>query len=652
MYIIHVVPIGRGIGKESLSYFSTTHIEPGSVVNVPVRSSDMAALVVKIEPADSLKAELKNSSFSMKKIGKSRAVGLFRKEFIDAAEDTARYFAGTLGSVLASIIPKIILENLELFEGEHNADESNAAHLEKKMRERSMLSPASLLDDQAEFDEPYALQADEDERLAHYKSLIREQFARKKSVFFCLPTIQDTKRVFEHLSKGIEEYTFIVNAGMTKKEILSTWKKIVSDPHPILIIGTGTFLSIARNDIGTIIVERENASGYKSHVRPYIDIRTLSEYYARRIHAKLIFGDQLLRTETIWRSKNHSITELAPLKFRSLSTSDTKIIDLKKYKTLATPEFRILSDEIQELISESHLNNENTFIFAARRGLSPMTVCGDCGTTVICNKCSAPITLHRRAGAQFFLCHRCGERRSAEERCKVCNSWKLTTLGIGIELIQEAIKSIFPDIALFRLDKDSVNTHKQALAVMRDFYNSPGSILLGTEMALTYLEKPVENSAVATIDSLFAIPDFRINEKITNILLRIRSLTQKKCIVQTRAKDQRLFNYALKGNLMDFYREEIEERKRLSYPPFSTLIKLTVKGTRESVNEEMKKIEQQLEEWKPLVFPAFIETVNKKVIMHALLRLDRSTWISTDLLAKLLALPPHVSINVDPESLL
>lgn len=251
-----------------------------------------------------------------------------------------------------------------------------------------------------------------------------------------------------------------------------------------------------------------------------------------------------------------------------------------------------------------------------------------------------------------FLCHRCGERRSAEERCKNCDSWRLTTLGIIIELIEQTLAGMFPDIKIFKMDKDTITTHKQALNLVNEFYNSPGSILLGTEMALLYLEKPVDNASVATIDALFSIPDFRINEKIMNILLRIRSNTQKAFVIQTRSRDQHIFDYATKGNLMDFYREEIDVRKKLQYPPMSTLIKITVRGVKARALEDMKFVSELLGEYSPLVFPAFIETVNKKTIMHALIKIPRKQWVSKDLLEKLLSLPPHIFVNIDPESLL
>ncbi|MBX4198245.1 hypothetical protein KW782_02820, partial [Candidatus Parcubacteria bacterium] len=578
------------------------------------------------------KAELKTAPFALKKIESNKAVQIFQPAFVESAKQAADYFAGSTGGVLSSVTSKTILEQAE------------------------KITPLEKLTDFTDSlpikPEPYALQADEEERLAYYKSLIREQFARKKSVFFCLPTIQDTKRIHEMLPKGIEQYTHVINSAVPKKDLIPTWNKASTEPHPVLIIATGAFLGVPRHDIGTIVIERESSSGYKTQVRPYVDIRTFAEIYAKKIGAKLVYGDLLLRVDTLWRAKNGDIAELASLKFRSISTAQDVLVDMKKYKNLDTPEFRIFSEELENLVKYTKDKNEHLYIYASRRGLAPMTVCGDCGTTVLCGRCSAPTVLHQNSEGNFFLCHRCGERRSAEERCRVCDSWRLTTLGIGIELIEEALTNIFPDIKIFRMDKDTITTHKQALTVSSEFYNSPGSVLVGTEMALAYLERPIDNAAVASIDSLFSIPDFRINEKIMNIMLRMRSTAQKIFLVQTRARDQRLFDYAIKGNLMDFYREEIDSRKKLGYPPFSTLIKITSRGPRYDVEKDMEFIKSELKEYRPLVFPAFIETINKKTIMHALIKLDPKAWPKRSLLEKLRALPPNISVNIDPESLL
>ena len=218
------------------------------------------------------------------------------------------------------------------------------------------------------------------------------------------------------------------------------------------------------------------------------------------------------------------------------------------------------------------------FVFAARRGLSPSTVCADCGNIVKCNTCGAHVVLHKAASGNFFLCHTCGERRSANEKCINCGGWRLTTLGIGTALSRGKIKRTISECNIFRIDADTTPTHQKAILVAEKFYNAPSAILIGTEMALLYLTQKIENSAVVSMDTFFSIPDFRIHERIMTILLKMRAITDRNLIIQTRDIAQKVFTYALAGNLIDFFKDEIEDRKSFKYPPFSTLIKISASG--------------------------------------------------------------------------
>ena len=641
MYKVDVLPITKSPMKDTLSYFSSTLIEEGSLISVPIRNREVPALVISCKSAHEDKTMLKELPYALKKLNKTESKNLLRKEFVQAGSMTAFHHATFAGQTLSAIIPQRILENVSQIESVPMIEE-----------EKQISSDT--------YKEPYLLQAPDLDRFADYKSLIRESFARKKSVFFCVPTSEDTRKAGEKLEKGIEEYTFILDGSLSKKDLISLWNKALTTAHPVLIIGTGMFLSLPRVDIGTVIIEKESSRSYKTITRPYIDIRVFAEKYTKLIGARLIFGDIILRTETIKRFYDHELIEYTPLKWRSLATANTTLVDMRKYKkediSIHTKEkgFRIFSDEAYEIFNSLKENNSQCFVYCARRGLSPQVVCNDCGTTVICNRCSAPVVLHEgnEAKNNFFLCHTCGEKRSAGEKCKNCTSWNLIKLGIGIETIENEICKSFPDINIFRIDLDSVKNHKKAKEVASAFYKTPGSILIGTEMAILYLDEIIENTIVASIDSLFAIPDFRGNEKIMNILLKMRQLSQNRFVVQTRSIDEPVFEYAIKGNIADFYRSEIAEREQFAYPPFVTLIKITYQGMREEVLEEMKKLKEFLAPYTVQIFPAFIETVKGKYVMHALIKADKKTWPDETLIKRLQSLPPHFVVKIDPDNLL
>lgn len=641
MNIIEIIPISRGISADTLSYFTSLELPLGAIVEVPLRSKKIHGIVIAIRKAEDMKGEIKSAGFALKKIDKIKSSEFFSKEFMKTLQEVADYYATSVGSVIDILVPDYILKNASKLK--------NKKALENKNEELKTVS------------EIYAVQGDDEERYGTWKSLIRQEFAKRRSVFFLVPTIEDAEHSFNLLEKGIEGYAFLLHGSLNAKKIVEIWNNIINEDHPVVIIATGGFLSFPRTDIETIIVERESSKNYKVPRRPFLDIRTVAETLAKKKNIKIFFGDNFLRVETLWREKEGEIVQASPFKFRSLSTANDDLIDMKYYKT-PNASFKILSDEVEKLILKTKNESERMIILATRRGVAPTTVCGDCQNIVICNKCSAPVVLHKTgtkdAEKSFFMCHRCGERRSTEEYCKICGSWKLGVVGIGIDLVIEKIKDKFPDITIFKIDSDSIKLAKEENnengipEIVQSFYSKPGSILIGTEMMLQYLHEKVENSAVISLDSLFALPDFRIQEKILYMLIRIRSLTSQSIIAQTRKPDEKVFEYGLKGNMSDFYKESIDDRKAFNYPPFSTLIKITLEGKKEIIVKEMEEVQNTLDPYEVEVFPAFTHTVRGNYVLHGLIRLSHERWPDMNLIPKLRSLSPAVIIKVDPETLL
>lgn len=633
MNIITTIPISKGLSKESLSYFTSKNIEVGSIVSIPLRKKTVYGLVIKNEDAEKMKMEIKSLPYNIKKVESIESVDFISQDFIKGAQKISDYYAGSTGSVLYSLIPNIILEE------------------SKNLSQGVSKKPEGI------FFETVLLQSGEEERYATYKSLIREEFAKGRSVFFCLPTIEDILKTKNSLEKGIEKYSFVLHSGLSKKEVVSVWKKILEETHPVLIIATGTFLSIPRKDIGTIVLEKESSRSYKMQTRPFVDTRVAFEILAKEMSVRLILGDVLLRVETLWEEKSGKYNELSPLKFRSISSAESELDILKSSQDMKKKEFSLLGQKLKDIIKKNIENNENTFLFCGRKGLFPITACSDCGTVVVCKNCGAPVVLYRSGNkGGLFVCNHCGERRDAGELCAYCKGWRLNPYGIGLERAVEEIKSAFPKANIFIMDKDHIKNHKQAVKVREAFYSTPGSIIVGTEMALTYLNEKVENCAVVSIDSYFSIPDFQISEKIFHILLEMRNLAKKIFLIQTRQHENsvgmKIFDYAIKGNLVDFFRDEIEGRKEIGFPPFSTHIKISIEGEKNKAKKEMEEVAFFLKPFEVSVFDAFTPGSKNKHIVHGLISIPKEEWVNKNLLDKLRMIQPHCSVKIDPASLL
>ncbi len=639
MFVVTILPIARGINKNSLTYFSKEEIKIGSIVTVPLRTKDISGIVLECQKAESLRSELRSLPYQLKKIQIESTNSFFSDAFIKAIKDTSVHFASTEGALISSVVPKILFE-LSSFISEN----STLSYTKKKEN----------------IFEECAIQNSDKERFDIYKGIIREAFAKKESVFIATPTDESAKKIEKILSRGIENYTVLFLSSLTKKKIKVNVEKILSDPHPLFIIGNYSYTPIMRQDTKTIIVEEESSRFWKQNVRPFADIRFFFHMFAKYFKSKIIYADSLLSVETLWRIREHEVVEYSRIMSRGHKSIPTLVVDMKKKAAdevsqekveKEKTEFEVLSPELKEMICYAERHKKNIFLFSTRRGLAPITLCKDCGKTVLCHKCGASVVLHTKKESNNFICHHCGAMRPADTLCAECGSWRLESFGVGIEKIIEEVKKISKS-EIFRIDTDTNKTPESIKETLSEFFKN-GGVLVGTELVLKYLEESSINySAIVSFDSLFSLPDFRVEERAMHLIIKIKSIANENFLLQGRNIENKIVEYAVSEDFSNFTKYELEGRETFGYPPFKTLIKITISGKKESVSEEVRKTAEILKEFEPTVFPAFIKTMKDKTIAHILIKIDPKKWPDKSLEQKLLSLPPAYLVKVDPESLL
>jgi len=636
MNLLTVIPITKNSFKENLSYFTSKNIKEGSLVTIPIRKREVPALVVSVENIKSAKTKLKSNEYSLRAIKNVEKENFLDSEFIQTCKEISNYYVTSLGAVIKNLVPQIVLESRDI--------KTQARAINVRTNKPITLCQFPKL-----------------ERVQYYKSIIREEFAKKQSVIFCLPTIIQAEEFSSLLKKGIEKHTIVIHSKLTKKKQKELWQEAVSREHPVLIITTKSFLSIPRDDIGTLILENENSPFYKFINQPFIDARKIAEIWTAKKGIRLILGDDIVRTETYHRFKNTPVARMIPSTRHILVDMNENLKDIDE-KTLRDNKKKkrddssyFFSEELKDLLTQ----DKKTILFINKRGYSPTTVCNNCYRTIICEKCESPLVIHKegpRSKKGKFICHKCLKKTEIPLRCPYCKSWEIEDWGMGIQKAEREITQIFPTLKIFRMDSDTVKTPKQGRDLVEEFMNHARGVLIGTELMFSYLHKPVEQVAVLSIDSLFAFPDFRINEKIFQLLLKLKSLTQESFLIQTRIPDQEIFNKVKRGNISGFYKQELEIRQMLKYPPFATIIKLTKEGkNKETVEEEAERIEKLFSKWDPISYSAFIPKVKGTFAHHILIKISPEKWQSgkeKELYGALSSLPSSWKINVDPESLL
>ncbi len=651
MYIATVIPIQKGFQKEYLTYFSTDDIPLGTIVTVPMRSKAIDAIVIAMEDARAIKSDIKSADYQLKKIESIKGNSPFTREFLTACTRMKDYTVSNTGTIIKSFLPSVFLENIRELTVQ---DEVNETNTDPNIKHEKVI-----------------FQALSAERMSWYRTLIREAFAKKESVFICVPTRYDIEQVKNALTKGIEQYVYSFHAEMPKKAILSAYNNCITAPHPILIIGTGIFLSIPRRDIQTIIVEHESSDAYKQFTRPYADIRSFVEILSSIQKSKLIFGDTLLRPETLYRHDEGELGDVASPLFRLPQAERQLVVDMtKELDSKGAKKFTVLSDTTKKMIEFALEHNESVFLFSVRKGLAGVTVCHDCGHTLLCPLCATPMVLYgakqrtatKQETTRVFMCNKCGRKDSTEVRCEICSSWNLTALGVGTDRVYEEVKALYPKASVIQIDKEATSTDKDARDAINTFNKTPGSILIGTEMVFSYLHTQVTHSAIVSLDGLLSIPSFNITQKILHIIEKLHYITERNLIIQTRVPENSILQHILSGNILPLYREDLKERKQFGYPPFKRLIKITFTGTASETEKARSYLEHRLGAFEPQIFSAFVGRVRGQYVTNTVIKVDPELWplptsdrktrALADLSETLSSLPPSFSINVDPEDLL
>lgn len=645
MKIVTVIPFKDVPTKEDLTYFSSKDVKIGDLVSAQIRNKNTLGLVINTEEIDEVKSNIKKMPFTMKKIIEVKEKSLFDKRFINSILKTSDYFLISKSKIAEMLIPAILKAGYDKFSEfykENKNIEKNNLKLEK------LLLQSSLID-----------------RISIYKTLIRASFAEKKSVFMVLPGEKDVEMFYKELSKGIESFTIGIHSGITSKKASEKIKDILTNEHPLLVLATAPFLSIPREDLGTIILEQEGSSQYKTIKKPSIDLRTFVEIFASNIQVKLILADTMLRFETIARSELDGFSQLYPLSFRT--NFENEIILSERKKDESKKQFTTINEDTLEEISKILKKKGKVFIFSLRKGLATHTICRDCGDIITCDNCLTPLVLYtsKDKKKRMFVCNKCGNQIDSDINCKNCGSWNLLPLGIGTETVFEELHKNFKkeeNLKIFKIDKDSIKNEKEIGKIMKEFNEEGPRILVGTEMALPYIEKKIDLSVISSFDSLWNIPSFRMSEKITRLMLSIISKTEKKIIIQTKNKNDGVIKSILEENFSSFVKEEIEERKKLNYPPFFRFIKITYIADKKNTEKARIFLQETLKEYSPEVFSGFIQKQKEKYVTNALIRIESKKWslkelslsgeMDEKLKEKLLELKKEFIVSVDPEDLL
>jgi primosomal protein N' (replication factor Y) len=167
--------------------------------------------------------------------------------------------------------------------------------------------------------------------------------------------------------------------------------------------------------------------------------------------------------------------------------------------------------------------------------------------------------------------------------------------------VEAEMNALFPKARTLRWDWETTRQKESHDMILTHFAAHRADVLIGTQMLAKGLDLPlVTLVGIVLADVGLHLPDPFASERVFQVLTQVagragRSERGGKVVLQTFDSDHQVIQSAARHDVDGFYQYELEQRKRLGYPPFSRLVRLEYRHHDPIVSEqEARKVAGKL----------------------------------------------------------
>ncbi len=469
-----------------------------------------------------------------------------------------------------------------------------------------------------------------------YFKLIEDCIASGKQALYLLPEIALTAQIIRKLRSVFGNKIGMYHSRFSNNERVEVWRKIQQKQYDV-VIGARSAIFLPFVDLGLIIVDEEHDSSYKQQEpAPRYNARDAALYLANTYKANIILGSATPSLESYYNTQQgkYTLIELNE-RYGNAALPTVKLIDTKQ-EIIKKRQNGIFSLALVNAIKASLENKKQVILFQNRRGYSPFSMCMSCGWVPHCKYCDVSLTYHKISDQ--LHCHYCGSKSPYIRICPACGGNKIVSKSFGTEKVEDDIKLLFPNARVQRFDWDVMRTKNKYNEIIRQFEKGEIDILVGTQMVVKGLDfEHVNLVGVLSADSLLSYPDFRVNERVFQLLEQVSGRAGRKdaignVIIQLYKTNHPTILHVRAHDYISFYKEELDMRKEFLYPPFTRLIKITLKHKKQEIVLEAANMlaKGMVENPKIVVFgPAEppIARVRNLYLQEILLKINKDTNI-------------------------
>jgi primosomal protein N' (replication factor Y) len=415
-----------------------------------------------------------------------------------------------------------------------------------------------------------------------YLRAAAEVLERGGSVLFLVPEIALTPQLLNRVASFFDAGRIaVLHSGVSRADRYSQWRRIQRGDVDV-VVGARSALFAPLKNLKLIIVDEEHDPSYKQDERLCYSARDMAVVRGKVAAATVILGSATPSIQTYFNAESgRYLRRTLPLRVEDRDLPTVEIVDMR-VEGLRAGELPILSYTLQEALRDNLTTRGQTLLFLNRRGFHTHLFCASCGHVFACRNCSLSLISHARANV--LRCHACDFTMPSPAACPACGSPGLVRHGLGTERVEGAVRTLFPQARVGRMDSDTTSRKGASADILRRLLRGEIDILVGTQMITKGHDIPgITLVGVVSADTSLHTADFRAAERTFQLLTQVSGRSGRgekpgRVVIQTYNPGHYAVRHARSHDFEAFYREEIPQRQSLSYPPFSRLAQVRLSG--------------------------------------------------------------------------
>ena len=414
-----------------------------------------------------------------------------------------------------------------------------------------------------------------------YIDLIRKALEGGGQVLYLLPEIALTAQIVTRLLRVFGARLGVYHSKFSDNERAEIWNGVLSGRFQV-VVGVRSAVFLPFDNLSLIIVDEEHESSYKQYdPAPRYNAREVALMIGNFQGAKVLLGSATPAVETYYmaRAGRYGLVSLSK-RFGEAGMPEIELLDTRKARE-AKRMHNHFSADLLAAMEAKLAQQEQIILFQNRRGYAPVVACQDCGYIPKCQSCAVSLSYHKHA--HELRCHYCGYHEGMPTQCPACGSRALRHQGFGTEKLEDDLKIMLPQANVQRMDLDTTRAKNAHQQIIGDFEQQKTNVLVGTQMVTKGLDfENVSLVGIVNADAIIHYPDYRAHERAYQLFVQVsgragRKGKKGKVLIQTGDPTQVIFDKVIRNDYQEFYDYEIAQRREHEYPPFTRMIRLTVK---------------------------------------------------------------------------